>query len=287
MTQESTQETGHKPSGPENRPDPSQHPGPTGPGAMGDTAEAAAGCARGDAGQATGGPAMAGPQGPPASGPAWTPPHGGGHPGAAGPGPMSPPHQATGGPYPYAATGPQGPYMTGPSWAPPYGGPQPGAAGPGPTPPPHQTPGGPYPYAATGPQGPYMTGAPWAPPHGGPHPGGYYPYAGAGPAWAPPHGGPRPGAAGPGHRKHDAHQYGQFMGLVNDIANGNADASRMMAFLDGLDNQFWKGALIGVAATLLLTNDALKNGIAGSLAGVFGAFDKSSQDPQTEGTEGS
>lgn len=242
MTQESTQETGHKPSGPENRPDPSQHPGPTGPGAMGDTAEAAAGCARGDAGQATGGPAMAGPQGPPASGPAWTPPHGGGHPGAAGPGPMSPPHQAT---------------------------------------------GGPHPYAATGPQGPYMTGAPWAPPHGGPHPGGYYPYAGAGPAWAPPHGGPRPGAAGPGHRKHDAHQYGQFMGIVNDIANGNADASRMMAFLDGLDNQFWKGALIGVAATLLLTNDALKNGIAGSLAGVFGAFDKSSQDPQTEGTEGS
>ncbi len=77
------------------------------------------------------------------------------------------------------------------------------------------------------------------------------------------------------------------MGLVNDIANGNADASRVMAFLDGLDNQFWKGALIGVAATLLLTNDALKNGIAGSLAGVFGAFDKSSQAPQTEGTEGS
>ena len=66
------------------------------------------------------------------------------------------------------------------------------------------------------------------------------------------------GDCGPGHPKHDEHKYGQFLGLVNDIANGNADASRIMAFMEGMDAQFWKGAMVGLAATLLVTNDAVK-----------------------------
>jgi hypothetical protein len=82
--------------------------------------------------------------------------------------------------------------------------------------------------------------------------------------------------AGAPHVEHDEHQYGQLMGIVNDIANGNADPSRIMAFLQNLDAQFWKGALVGVAATFLLTSDTVKNTIAGALSGVAGTDAKES-----------
>jgi hypothetical protein len=93
-------------------------------------------------------------------------------------------------------------------------------------------------------------------------------------------GGHTPGCShadhGPGHPKYDAHQYGQFMGLVNDLANGKTDPSRVMSFLGGLDGQFLKGALVGIAATLLLTSDSVRKGMAGTLSGVFDAFGKES-----------
>jgi hypothetical protein len=82
--------------------------------------------------------------------------------------------------------------------------------------------------------------------------------------------------AGAPHVEHDEHQYGQLMGIVNDIANGNADPSRIMAFLQNIDAQFWKGALVGVAATFLLTSDTVKNTIAGALSGVAGTDAKES-----------
>jgi hypothetical protein len=88
-----------------------------------------------------------------------------------------------------------------------------------------------------------------------------------------------------GHPKHDAHKYGQFMGLVNDLANGDADASRVISFLGSLDTQFWKGAMVGVTATLLLTNDTVKDSIVGALSGLFGIFGKEADDEATEYTE--
>lgn len=63
-----------------------------------------------------------------------------------------------------------------------------------------------------------------------------------------------------------------WMDLVNDLANGNANPSRLMACLESLDGQFWKGALVGAAATLLFTNETVKSALAGALSGVFGAF---------------
>jgi hypothetical protein len=61
-----------------------------------------------------------------------------------------------------------------------------------------------------------------------------------------------------GHPKHDQHQYGQIAGLISEFANGNPDLTRVAAYMDGLGNPFWKGALIGAAATLLFTNDQVK-----------------------------
>lgn len=82
----------------------------------------------------------------------------------------------------------------------------------------------------------------------------------------------------PGHPKHDAHQYGQFMGLVNDLANGKADPSRVMSFMGGLDGQFLKGALVGIGATLLLTSESVRKGMAGTLSNVFNALGKESRE---------
>jgi hypothetical protein len=97
-------------------------------------------------------------------------------------------------------------------------------------------------------------------------------------------GGHTPGGShadhGPGHPKHNAHQYGQFMGLVNDLANGKADPSQVMSFLGGLDGQFLKGALVGIGTTLLLTSDSVRKGMAGTLSGVFDAFGKESREEQ-------
>ncbi len=86
---------------------------------------------------------------------------------------------------------------------------------------------------------------------------------------------------GPGHPKHDANKHGQFMGLVNDIANGDADASTVINFLASLDPLFWKGALMGAVAALLLTNDSVKSSIGGAMSGVMGAFDKDSSEEKS------
>jgi len=91
---------------------------------------------------------------------------------------------------------------------------------------------------------------------------------------------------GPGHAKHEGHQYGQMMSLVNDLVNGNADASRVMNFIDGVDNHFWKGALVGMSVSLLLTNDTVKNAIVDTLSGIWGAFDSGNQKAHTESTSG-
>jgi len=84
------------------------------------------------------------------------------------------------------------------------------------------------------------------------------------------------------HPKSDQHKYGQFMGIINDLANGNPDVPKMMNFLESLDTQFWKGTLVGVTATLLLTNETVKNAIAGALSGVWGIFQKDTQKDSKE-----
>jgi hypothetical protein len=72
------------------------------------------------------------------------------------------------------------------------------------------------------------------------------------------------------------------MGLVNDLANGSADPSRVMAFLGSQDAQFWKGALVGISVVLLLTNDTVKNAVVGTLSGILGAFSKETEEGQSK-----
>lgn len=110
-----------------------------------------------------------------------------------------------------------------PPWPmpPPYGAPPPG---PWPAPPPAMPPAGAYP-------------PPWAAPYGWPPMPGYPPAPG--PMAGPPPG-PRPG-------------WGQVM---EEIASGGLSGLGKLFDLD--DKDFWKGAALGAAAVLLLTNESVQ-----------------------------
>jgi hypothetical protein len=84
----------------------------------------------------------------------------------------------------------------------------------------------------------------------------------------------------------NANQYGRIAEVVNDIAKGEQpDMDKIVGLLNGFDTQFWKGALIGAVATLLVTNDAVKSAVSGTLGGIFGAFSKKPEPPATEAAE--
>lgn len=54
-------------------------------------------------------------------------------------------------------------------------------------------------------------------------------------------------------------QAGQGMAqVVNEIANGGNGLSSLSKLLDFNDKDFWKGALVGAAAVLLLTNESVQ-----------------------------
>ncbi|BCU07363.1 hypothetical protein [Allochromatium tepidum] len=129
--------------------------------------------------------------------------------------------------------------------------------GPGPGPGYHSAPPYPYPY-------PY-------PPHG------YYPPPNAAPYWSgamPPPGygyvEPTPGPSGnagqPGMGHAGAgHGHGaRVSDLVNEVAGGGSGLSSLTRMLDLDDIDFWKGALVGAAAVLLLTNGSVQSALFGA-----------------------
>jgi len=79
---------------------------------------------------------------------------------------------------------------------------------------------------------------------------------------------------GAGHPKHDQHQYGQIIDIINDVANGTPDVSKMVGFLEDCDTQFWKGAVIGAVVTLLFTSNTVKNAVFGTIGSAMDAFRK-------------
>jgi len=88
-------------------------------------------------------------------------------------------------------------------------------------------------------------------PHGAPMPPPHWAYGGM-PAGGMPHGygqGPAPGQ-GPG-----------MAGLVQEIANGGNGLSSLGKMLNFDDSEFWKGALVGAAAMLLLTNESVQSAL--------------------------
>jgi hypothetical protein len=170
-----------------------------------------------------------------------------------GPATMAPPPpgcaQAGGGPSPQAAGGPP-PHAGGQAGAaaPPPGGQAGGQAGFGPQHGMygmHQGPGGPQDYAA-------MYGYP-------PYPGYFAPPMGGWQAYPPGYGpGPAPGPTANA-------MPGGLGAAMGDIAD-KSGLGMFKDFLDLDDGEFWKGALVGAAVVLLMTNEDLRNSLLGGAA---------------------
>lgn len=76
--------------------------------------------------------------------------------------------------------------------------------------------------------------------------------------------------------KFDQQRLGKMYSTVNDVMNGDADPSSLIGLFAENSGDFWKGALVGAAAVVLLNNDAVKGalgGLAGSVGAMFGDKD--------------
>lgn len=76
--------------------------------------------------------------------------------------------------------------------------------------------------------------------------------------------------------KFDQQKLGKIYSTVNDVINGDADPTSLIGLFAENSGDFWKGALVGAAAVVLLNNDAVKGalaGVAGSVGAMFGDSD--------------
>jgi hypothetical protein len=96
-------------------------------------------------------------------------------------------------------------------------------------------------------------------------------------------GGPYPGAnyagGAPGYDPClEAQRYAQWMEAACEIANGKPNMEKIMGLMQGYDSQFWKGALVGAAAALLIGNDTVKGAVTETFASIWGMFQGGAKD---------
>ena len=66
--------------------------------------------------------------------------------------------------------------------------------------------------------------------------------------------------------KFDQNKLGQVYGVMTDVMNGEAEPSQLLGLFAGTGGEFWKGALVGAAAVVLLNNDTVKGALSGLAA---------------------
>lgn len=121
--------------------------------------------------------------------------------------------------------------------------------------------GAPHPGPWGVPPGMPDPGQPMGPP---PHPGahGPHPYGLGYPGWPPAMGFAPPSAqaSGQGHGPPPGHGPGMAE-VVQELAAGGSGLGSLGRLLNFEDSEFWKGALVGAAVVLLVTNDSLQNAL--------------------------
>ncbi len=86
--------------------------------------------------------------------------------------------------------------------------------------------------------------------------------------------------AGPGgvadgrahHPKFEEHKYGQMIDMVGKFLNGEANVGEVVNGLFSLnfqDDQFWKGAMVGAVAALLLTSETVQSSLTKTVGSIF------------------
>ena len=83
----------------------------------------------------------------------------------------------------------------------------------------------------------------------------------------------------------NAPDYSQVIQSVQAFAEGDATVGDLVKTIYTTtiqDDQFWKGALVGAAATVLLTNESVRESMGKTFASLFGgAAAKESKEPQS------
>lgn len=74
------------------------------------------------------------------------------------------------------------------------------------------------------------------------------------------------------HIYHDENRFGQIADIVDRFVNGEATTGDIVKGLFSLDfrnDQFWKGAIVGAVAALVVNSDTVKQGLATTFGAVF------------------
>lgn len=82
-----------------------------------------------------------------------------------------------------------------------------------------------------------------------------------------------------------AGQFGDLMGMFEDVINGKAEMSKMAGWLGSLDARFWKGAVMGAALALLISSPLVSETISGLFSGLTGKGDKEHANAPETGEE--
>ena len=89
--------------------------------------------------------------------------------------------------------------------------------------------------------------------------------------------GPSHMGASADHIYHDENRFGQVADMVGKFIKGEANTADVVNGLFSLnfrDDQFWKGAIVGVLTAVVLTNDTVKQGLANTFGSVFSPKEK-------------
>ncbi|WP_419785973.1 hypothetical protein [Pseudodesulfovibrio sp.] len=80
--------------------------------------------------------------------------------------------------------------------------------------------------------------------------------------------------------KFDQNKIGQMYGVMTDVMNGDVEPNKLLGLFAETGGDFWKGALVGAAAVVLLNNDTVKGALAGLAASAGSMFGE--RDPEGE-----
>ena len=64
-------------------------------------------------------------------------------------------------------------------------------------------------------------------------------------------------------------QIKKFVDLVKETADGKADPSKFLSFFNGIDDNFWKGLLIGAGITFVCTSKTVRSVFSSGMGSMF------------------
>ncbi len=81
----------------------------------------------------------------------------------------------------------------------------------------------------------------------------------------------------------DMNRFGQYLGVINDVASGRTpELPEIAQMVQQAPGDFWKGAIVGAVAGLLLTSESVRGGLGSVMGAVFSGFGGGEKDAEAE-----